>query len=117
MTGDLVRLAAGAITSHRLRSGLSMVGQVAILVHTGSRGLGHQICTDYVARMDRSMVDYDFSLPDRQLACAPLASDEGRAYLGAMAAAAAAGGSPARLSAECTMEWVTVRRAGGGKKP
>lgn len=64
------------------------VGQVAILVHTGSRGLGHQICTDYVARMDRSMVEYDFSLPDRQLACAPLASDEGRAYLGAMAAAA-----------------------------
>lgn len=64
------------------------VGQVAVLVHTGSRGLGHQVCTDYVARMDRSMAEYGFTLPDRQLACAPMGSDEGRAYLGAMAAAA-----------------------------
>ncbi|MDH3272302.1 MAG: RtcB family protein [Gemmatimonadota bacterium] len=61
---------------------------VALLIHTGSRGLGHQVCTDYVARMDRAMSSYDFVLPDRQLACAPLGSEAGQAYLGAMAAAA-----------------------------
>lgn len=64
------------------------LGQVAVLIHTGSRGLGHQVCTDYVSRMDRAMPGFDFVLPDRQLACAPLDSDEGRAYLGAMSAAA-----------------------------
>ncbi len=63
-------------------------GQLAILIHTGSRGLGHQVCTDYVRRMDQVMAEYQIRLPDRQLACAPLASPEGRAYFGAMCAAA-----------------------------
>jgi tRNA-splicing ligase RtcB len=67
--------------------GLS-VGQLTVLIHTGSRGLGHQVCTDYVRQMDRVMSDYGIRLPDRQLACAPLASAEGRAYFGAMCAAA-----------------------------
>ncbi len=62
--------------------------QVCILIHTGSRGLGHQVCTDYVARMDRAMAEHGIRLPDRQLACAPFASPEGRAYFGAMCAAA-----------------------------
>jgi tRNA-splicing ligase RtcB len=62
--------------------------QIAVLVHTGSRGLGHQVCTDYVARMDRAMADYGIELPDRQLACAPFESDAGRAYFSAMCAAA-----------------------------
>src|SRR5690606_38428008 len=59
-------------------------GQVCVLVHTGSRGLGHQVCTDYVARMDLVMAEHGIDIPDRQLACAPFDSDEGRAYLGAM---------------------------------
>ncbi|HEY7636330.1 MAG TPA: RtcB family protein [Gemmatimonadales bacterium] len=63
-------------------------GQLAILIHTGSRGLGHQVCTDYVRRMDQVMLQYGIQLPDRQLACAPLTSPEGRAYFGAMCAAA-----------------------------
>jgi tRNA-splicing ligase RtcB (3'-phosphate/5'-hydroxy nucleic acid ligase) len=63
-------------------------GQVTVLVHSGSRGLGHQVCTDYVKRMDRAQARYGIELPDRQLACAPQSSPEGRAYLGAMAAAA-----------------------------
>lgn len=62
--------------------------QVTVLIHTGSRGLGHQVCTDYVQKMDAAMARYHILLPDRQLACAPIRSPEGRAYLGAMAAAA-----------------------------
>jgi tRNA-splicing ligase RtcB len=62
--------------------------QVTVLIHSGSRGLGHQVCTDYVKRMDGAMRRYGIELPDRQLACAPASSPEGRAYLGAMAAAA-----------------------------
>ncbi len=61
---------------------------VVLLIHTGSRGFGHQVCTDYVKRMDREMPRLGIDLPDRQLACAPLSSEPGRAYLGAMAAAA-----------------------------
>ena len=64
------------------------VGQIAILVHSGSRGLGHQVCTDYVQRMDRAAERYGYALPDRQLACAPLSSPEGKSYFAAMAAAA-----------------------------
>lgn len=63
-------------------------GQVVILVHCGSRGLGHQVCTDYVAQMGEAMKRYGISVPDRQLACVPIKSSEGQAYLGAMAAAA-----------------------------
>jgi tRNA-splicing ligase RtcB len=63
-------------------------GQVTVLVHSGSRGLGHQVCTDYVRLMDGRLASYRIHLPDRQLACAPASSPEGRQYLGAMAAAA-----------------------------
>jgi tRNA-splicing ligase RtcB (3'-phosphate/5'-hydroxy nucleic acid ligase) len=63
-------------------------GQVVVLIHSGSRGLGHQVCTDYVALMNQVMPKYNITLPDRQLACAPIRSGEGQAYLGAMAAAA-----------------------------
>jgi tRNA-splicing ligase RtcB len=62
--------------------------RVAVLIHTGSRGLGHQVCTDYVAKMDRAMSEAGITLPDRQLACAPFASPAGQAYFGAMCAAA-----------------------------
>jgi tRNA-splicing ligase RtcB len=63
-------------------------GQLTILIHSGSRGLGHQVCGDYVRQMDGAMRRYRIELPDRQLACAPASSPEGRAYLAAMAAAA-----------------------------
>jgi len=63
-------------------------GQVCVMIHSGSRGLGHQICTDHVRVMERVMPEYGITVPDRQLACAPVESGPGRAYLGAMAAAA-----------------------------
>ncbi|HSB20937.1 MAG TPA: RtcB family protein [Anaeromyxobacteraceae bacterium] len=63
-------------------------GQVAVLIHTGSRGLGHQVCTDQVRTMDHAARKYGIQLPDRQLACAPLSSPEGRSYFAAMCAAA-----------------------------
>jgi tRNA-splicing ligase RtcB (3'-phosphate/5'-hydroxy nucleic acid ligase) len=62
--------------------------QVTVLIHSGSRGLGHQVCSDYVKQMDGAMRRYGIDLPDRQLACAPASSPEGSAYLAAMAAAA-----------------------------
>ncbi|HUL49386.1 MAG TPA: RtcB family protein [Gemmatimonadales bacterium] len=63
-------------------------GRVAVLIHTGSRGLGHQVCTDYVRLMDQVMARYGIHLPDRELACAPFSSPEGQRYFGAMCAAA-----------------------------
>jgi tRNA-splicing ligase RtcB len=63
-------------------------GQVCVMIHCGSRGLGHQVCTDHVRAMGEVMARYGISVPDRQLACAPATSPEGRAYLAAMAAAA-----------------------------
>jgi tRNA-splicing ligase RtcB len=65
-----------------------IIDQVTLLIHSGSRGLGHQVCTDFVKRMDATLQKYKIDLPDRQLSCAPLSSPEGRAYLRAMAAAA-----------------------------
>lgn len=62
--------------------------QVTVLIHSGSRGLGHQVCTDFVKRMDATLSKYRIELPDRQLSCAPMSSPEGQAYLAAMAAAA-----------------------------
>ncbi len=62
-------------------------GQVVIMIHCGSRGLGHQVCTDHLGVMDRAVRRFGIELPDRQLACAPLDSPEAKAYLGAMAAA------------------------------
>ncbi len=63
-------------------------GAVTLLIHCGSRGLGHQVCDDYLKVMNRAAAKYGIELPDRQLACAPAESREGRAYAGAMAAAA-----------------------------
>jgi tRNA-splicing ligase RtcB len=63
-------------------------GQLTVLIHSGSRGLGHQVCTDFVKRMDARLGHYGIELPDRQLSCAPIESPDGRDYLRAMAAAA-----------------------------
>ncbi|MDB4954904.1 MAG: hypothetical protein JWO36_2473 [Myxococcales bacterium] len=62
--------------------------QITVLIHTGSRGLGHQVCTDYLRVMDEAQERYGIELPDRQLACTPLSSPEGKRYLAAMRAAA-----------------------------
>jgi tRNA-splicing ligase RtcB len=62
--------------------------QVVVLIHCGSRGLGHQVCTDFLKTMNEAMRKYGITLPDRQLACVPSQSPEGQSYLGAMAAAA-----------------------------
>jgi tRNA-splicing ligase RtcB len=63
-------------------------GQLAIQIHSGSRGLGHQVCTDYVRNLQEAVTRYDIKLPDRELVCAPLDSPEGRDYFAAMAGAA-----------------------------
>ena len=62
--------------------------QVVITVHTGSRGLGHQVCDDYIKLMLRASSKYGIELPDKQLCCAPVGSEEGKQYLAAMACAA-----------------------------
>jgi len=67
--------------------GLAM-GQVAFVIHTGSRGLGYQVCDDFLQGMLRAAAKYGIDLPDRQLCCAPIRSEEGKRYLAAMAAAA-----------------------------
>ncbi|NLL09764.1 MAG: RtcB family protein, partial [Methanomicrobiales archaeon] len=63
-------------------------GQICMMIHCGSRGLGHQVCTDHLQVLENAVSKYNISLPDKQLACAPIASPEGRAYFGGMAAAA-----------------------------
>ncbi len=63
-------------------------GSVTVMIHCGSRGFGHQVCTDYVRDVVRKLAGWGISLPDRQLACAPIHSPEGQAYIGAMRAAA-----------------------------
>jgi tRNA-splicing ligase RtcB len=63
-------------------------GQVTVMIHTGSRGLGHQVCTDALETTGRALRRYGIVVPDRQLACAPVDSDEAHDYLGAMRAAA-----------------------------
>jgi tRNA-splicing ligase RtcB len=63
-------------------------GQVVIQIHCGSRGFGHQICTDYVNLFQKAVRQYGLTLPDRELVCAPVGSPEGRDYLAAMQAAA-----------------------------
>ena len=62
-------------------------GQVTVMIHSGSRGFGHQVCTDYLARMAQAAAQAGIELPDRQLACAPLGSAAAREYLAAMACA------------------------------
>jgi tRNA-splicing ligase RtcB len=76
--------------------------QVCVMIHCGSRGLGHQVCTDHVRLMEKAMPRYGVSVPDRQLACAPVQCPEGRDYLGAMAAAANYGRANRQLLGEAS---------------
>lgn len=64
------------------------LGQVTVMIHSGSRGLGYQVCEDYVKSMQHCLQKYNINVPDRQLACAPVNSAEGKAYLSAMKCAA-----------------------------
>src|SRR5262245_5315370 len=63
-------------------------GQLTVMIHSGSRGLGHQVCDDALRTMGRAMARHGIAVPDRQLACVPLRSSEAQEYLGAMMAAA-----------------------------
>ncbi|GLV56143.1 RNA-splicing ligase RtcB [Dictyobacter sp. S3.2.2.5] len=68
--------------------GLAQKGQVVVTIHCGSRGFGHQVAEDYIKLAESKQQQYGFNLVDRQLACLPLQSEEGQAYLGAMACGA-----------------------------
>ena len=82
--------------------GVQEVGQVMVMFHCGSRGFGHQVCQDSLRMMDEAMNSYDISLPDRQLACAPVSSPEGQDYLAAMRCAA----NYAWANRQCILHWV-----------
>ena len=81
--------------------GLHEVGQVTVMIHTGSRGLGHQVCTDQLKVVEAASHKYGIQLPDRQLASAPISSPEGEDYLGAMRAAA----NFAWANRQCIAHW------------
>ncbi|MFC1912736.1 RtcB family protein [Chloroflexota bacterium] len=82
--------------------GIDDVDQVLFSIHTGSRGFGHEVCGDYVRLFGEAVKKYGISLPDRQLACAPVASPEGQDYLAAMACAA----NYAWTNRQCIAHWV-----------
>ena len=82
--------------------GVEQTGQVAVMMHCGSRGLGHQICDDYLKVMDGAVKSYGIELPDRQLACCPVESPEGRDYIAAMYA----GANFAWANRQCIAHWV-----------
>lgn len=83
-------------------------GQLCVMIHSGSRGLGYQVSDDYIRQMDKAAVKYHINLPDRQLACTPFRSPEGRAYLSAMRSAA----NYAYANRQCIMHWVREVFAG-----
>jgi tRNA-splicing ligase RtcB len=77
-------------------------GMITVMIHTGSRGLGYQICDDNVRELGKAVQKYGISLPDRQLACAPIESPEGKAYFAAMVCAA----NYAWANRQCITHWV-----------
>lgn len=76
-------------------------GQVTVMIHTGSRGFGHQVCTDFLEVMERAVSKYKIDLPDKELACAPYESHEAQNYLAAMRAAA----NYAWANRQCITHW------------
>lgn len=91
-------------------------GKVVVLIHTGSRGLGHQIATDYIRLMMRAMPKYGITIPDRELACAPFQSPEGRDYFRAMSAGANfAWANRQLITWEVRKAWEDVFGTAGGK--
>lgn len=77
-------------------------GMVTVMIHTGSRGCGHQIATDYIKEMEKAVRKYDIKLPDRQLACSPINSPEGEDYFAAMSC----GANYAWANRQLIMHWV-----------
>ncbi len=86
-------------------------GTIAVLIHSGSRGFGYQVCDDHLREMTKAVEKYKIKLPDRQLASAPLNSPEGKAYFAAMACAA----NYAWANRQCLMHWTkeTIEKALG----
>jgi tRNA-splicing ligase RtcB len=82
--------------------GITDIGQVLVMIHTGSRGFGHEVCSDYIKVLRAAVRRYGITLPDRQLACAPVNSDEGQDYLAAMSCAA----NYAWTNRQCIAHWV-----------
>jgi tRNA-splicing ligase RtcB len=82
--------------------GITHPGQVVVFVHTGSRGYGHQICSDYLQVMEHATRKYNINLPDRELACSPVESAEARDYFAAMACAV----NYAFLNRQLVAHWV-----------
>jgi tRNA-splicing ligase RtcB len=82
--------------------GIDREGQIMLLIHCGSRGLGHQTADDYIKEMMSAMQQYHIEVPDRQLACAPIGSPQGKAYLAAMRCAA----NYAWANRQCIAHWV-----------
>jgi tRNA-splicing ligase RtcB len=76
-------------------------GQLTVMIHSGSRGLGHQVCGDYLSSWSNITNKYGIQIPDRQLVCAPVNSPEGKKYLSAMACAA----NYAWANRQCLMHW------------
>ncbi len=79
-------------------------GMVCVMLHSGSRGFGYQVCDDYLREMGRAVIKYNISIPDRQLASAPIRSPEGEAYFSAMACAA----NYAWANRQCLMHWTRL---------
>jgi len=77
------------------------LGQVTVMIHTGSRGFGHQVCTDFLEVMEKAAGKYKIELSDKELACAPFNSPEARDYLASMRAAA----NYAWANRQCIMHW------------
>jgi len=82
--------------------GIDDVGQITVMIHTGSRGLGYQVCDDNVKMLGKVTKKYGIDVPDRQLACAPIESPEGKSYFEQMACAA----NYAWANRQCIMHWV-----------
>jgi len=82
--------------------GIEGPGQITVMIHTGSRGLGYQVCDDYLVVMRQALRNYGIQLPDPQLACAPLGSGEAKDYFAAMACAA----NYAWANRQCIVHWV-----------
>ncbi len=77
-------------------------GQACVMIHSGSRGFGHQICSDYIRVMLDASRKYNIELPDKELCCAPLGSDEANDYFGAMKCAV----NYAFINRQCMAQWV-----------
>ena len=85
---EIQRVAEIFETDIAKKYGIKDINQIVVMIHTGSRGFGHQVCTDHLRVLEQAVKKYNIFIPDRQLACAPVNSKEGINYFNAMACAA-----------------------------